>query len=37
MTDDPSLPTPEEILIMHEKLKNEYEMKYTGHGSLRRN
>lgn len=26
----PSLPTPEEVLTIHEEIEDEYEMKYTG-------
>jgi len=28
--DDPALPTPAEILTMHEEIEDEYDMKYTG-------
>lgn len=30
MTDDPHLPTPEEILATHEEIEDAYDMKYTG-------
>lgn len=30
MPDDETLPTPEEILAMHEEIEDEYDMKYTG-------
>ncbi len=30
MTDDETLPTPEEILTTHDVIEDEYDMKYTG-------